>query len=163
MRALVVPLLAMALSACQGAPPAEVKTSMGSLVLGTGDVSAFVPYVDGQDVTLVEGAQGGFHVWMRYAFDGVPGAEVKLERRAHRVVDDELVLRSNTQVVLELECMPMPMFMCPAPVGLSVIDQPIDFELRISDDSGVLADQHVTLVAHCPTENADFCFRICKG
>ena len=47
---------------------------------------------DGQDVTLVEGAQGGFHVWMQYAVRGLPAGTVTLERSAHRVSDGAVVL-----------------------------------------------------------------------
>ena len=135
-----------------------------ALVLGTsGEGGAFAPYTDGQDVTLVEGAQGGFHVWMRYSFDGAPRAEAHLERTAHRVIDDALVLRSTTEVNMDRLSGPLPMFMCPAPVGLSVIDQPIEFELHFTDEAGDLADQRITLVPHCPVENQAFCLRICTG
>lgn len=154
---------ALTLCACSSAPP-PVPPVTASLTLGASDeAGAFVPYAAGQDVTLVEGAQGGFHVWMRYHFDGTVGAEAALERSARRVADGELVLRSMVDVTMDRESQPLPMFMCPSPVGESVIEQPIDFELHFTADGRELADERITLVPHCPSENQDFCKRICTG
>jgi hypothetical protein len=56
------------------------------------------------------------------------------------------------------------MFMCPSPVGLTVIEQPIVYQLAMSDADGTaLAAGTVTLVPHCPDDAADFCMRICTG
>jgi hypothetical protein len=129
---------------CGGSPP-PVGEAM--LTLGQLDGS-FLPYVDGQDVTLVAGAQGGFHVWMSYQLDHT--GEAILERTAHRVSDGA-------------PAQPLPMFMCPAPVGISVIDQPIEYELRFSDDTGEIARGSVRLVPHCPADQLEFCQRICSG
>jgi hypothetical protein len=123
----------------------------------------FTEYADGQDVTLVQGAQGGFHVWLRYRYEGQPGVQAELERSARRAADDALVLRSTSQVAMVAESDAMPMFMCPSPIGLSVIDRSIVFRLRFSDEEGVLAEGAVTLVPHCPDENREFCLRICTG
>ncbi len=157
-------LAVLALAACEGPAPPRELPGQASLKLGTSDANqGFVPYTDGEDVTLVQGAQGGFHVWMRYAFDGASGGSALLERKARRASDGALVLRSTADVTLERESAPLPMFMCPSPAGLSVIDQPIEFELRFSTGDGELADERITLVPHCPDENQDFCLRICTG
>ena len=151
-------LTALLLIGCSGSPP-PVGEAM--LTLGQLDGS-FLPYVDGQDVTLVAGAQGGFHVWMSSQLDHT--GEAMLERTAHRVSDDALILRTTS--VAELDggpAQPLPMFMCPAPVGISVIDQPIEYELRFSDDNGEIARGSVRLVPHCPTDQLEFCQRICSG
>lgn len=141
-----------------GAPPAP-------LTLGALDATgAFVPFTDGQDVTLVEGAQGGFHVWVVYAYAGAIGVEVTLARDAHRAVDGAIVLRTSAQVTTVAQSDPLPMFMCPSPVGLSVIDQPIDYALAMTDAEGnTLAAGSITLVPHCPEGAVDFCMRICTG
>jgi hypothetical protein len=140
-------------------------------LLELGDVNGD-PYADGQDVTLVAGAQGGFHIWLDWHVFGMPSEQLVLERTAHRVSDDQLVLRTST--TLELDApdengwswapMPVPMFMCPAPVGLNILDEPIELELRFSARDGTgLTSQSVTVVPHCPDEARDFCQRICSG
>jgi hypothetical protein len=145
--------------------PVTAVTPGAPLTLGTSDaMGGFVPYTDGQDVTLVEGAQGGFHVWMRYEYGGKSGISARLERTAHRRLDGAIVLRSVGDANMVPESDPLPMFMCPSPVGLSVIDQPIQFQLRFTDDAGAeLATGAITLVPHCPDDNRDFCLRICTG
>ncbi len=56
------------------------------------------------------------------------------------------------------------MFMCPSPIGLSVIDRPIVFELAFhGEDGAALARQSITLVPRCPDGERDFCLRICTG
>lgn len=126
---------------------------------------------DGQDATLVEGAQGGFHVWLSYAVRGVTGS-FTLERDAHRVSDGAVVLRYRGPMDVGAPAddgwwsapSPIPMFMCPTPIGISIVDEPIDFELRLLDDADVeRAHTHVTLVPRCPDAQRDFCTRICTG
>jgi hypothetical protein len=169
-------VLALALAGCSPAPapPPPPPSPMpidgmppvvDSLTLGfiDGD-GAFVPYLDGEDVTLVEGAQGGFHVWMAYAYGGgVSDPSAKLSRGAERLSDGEIVLRTSAPAVLLRQSDPLPMFMCPSPIGLSVIDQPIVFSISLSNDAGPIAAGTTTLVPRCPDANRDFCLRICTG
>lgn len=164
MRGLVAVLL---LTGCTGnvqKPPPEAVLVLGDQ---NGD-----PYADGQDVTLVAGAQGGFHIWLDYHVTGMPPGQVVLERTAHRLSDDQIVLRSSTSLELAQPDdqgwvwapMPLPMFMCPAPVGLNIIDEPIELRLRFTTRDGTeLATQSSTVVPHCPDEARDFCQRICSG
>jgi hypothetical protein len=161
MRPVELLLCAACLGGCAPHAPAAAPVT---LALGTRAADgAFTPLADGTDVVLVEGAQGGFHVWMGWALTGA-SAMATLERTAWRLSDDALVLRTTSEVELADQSRPLPMFMCPSPVGLSVIDQPIVFRLRFSDERGPLADDKVTLVPHCPDgAQADFCHRICSG
>ena len=80
MRGLVALLLA--LTACGGDPAAEQPPGMATLELGTGSWR-FEPLEDGQDVELVHGAQGGWHIWISLT---VSGASV-----AHPVVTLSMV------------------------------------------------------------------------
>ena len=130
-----------------------------------------VGMTDGQDAILIEGAQGGFHVWMQYAVRDVAGS-VTLERTAHRQGDGAIVLRYRGQVDVGAPDADgwwtapaaIPMFMCPSPIGLSVVDVPIEFELRMLGDADVeLARAAITLVPRCPDGQRDFCTRICTG
>ncbi len=173
MRASILIGLAITLVACEvpRAPPVDPPPAPtrgpAPLELGHGDeLGAFVPYEGGADVTLVEGAQGGFHVWLRYRYGGDDADRVhaRLERTAHRLADDALVLRTSAEVTVARDSMALPMFMCPSPVGLSVIDQPIVFSLDFTDDDGApVARGDVTLVPRCPEASREFCLRICTG
>ncbi len=57
---------------CQAAGTTPVQPGDEKMVLGTiGPQADWVALADGQDATLVEGAQGGFHVWMKLKVLGV--------------------------------------------------------------------------------------------
>jgi hypothetical protein len=145
------------LVACGGTPAPAPPAATLELVDNGG-----ASYHDGQDVTLVAGAQGGYHVWLGYRMTPPPMGELQLERLAYRVSDGELVLRFDTTI--DESSMPLvPMFMCPVPVGLPILDRPIDYELRFSDDKNQIARGQVTLVPHCPSDSLEICQRICSG
>ena len=127
---------------------------------------------DGQDATLVEGAQGGFHVWLSYAVRGLSAGTVTLERTARRVSDGAVVLvyRGDVDVGAPGDDgwwdapSPIPMFMCPSPIGLSIVDVPIALTLRmLGPGDAELARAAVTVVPRCPDAQRDFCTRICTG
>ena len=178
MRALIGCLALVA--ACDGGsaikPPPPPSRDGGTylLTLGTADAEGnWLPLVDGQDVTLVEGAQGGFHVWMKIRTQGMPDQQIAIAKTAHKVATDQLVLRSMAAA----EIMPtgpsetweiptaFPMFMCPSPVGISVIDTLISYEIGLSNIDGTdeLCHAAITLIPHCPIDQKDFCERICTG
>jgi hypothetical protein len=149
--------------------PAPTSESARLELGGADAMGHWLALTDGEDVTLVEGAQGGFHVWLKYRVEGMTPGSARLDRTAHRLADDALVLRTTGQATLGepdasgvFEIVdPIPMFMCPSPIGLSVIDQPIVFRLEFPD-AGIARD--ITLVPHCPTDaNNEFCLRICTG
>ena len=143
-------------------PPPPPHESPAQLELGKRDeAGGFTRYEPGQDVMLVAGAQGGFHVWLSYQMTPPRNGPTPLERTAWREVDDQLVLRSMGSIEPDGE--PLPMFMCPAPVGLSVLDQPIEYRLRFLDGEIELAKGSITLVPHCPAEQIELCQRICNG
>ncbi len=164
---LTLALSLISLAACDAAPPPSPPPSSAGekLALGTLDADGgFAPYIDGQDVTLVAGAQGGFHVWMSYQMTPGLSLPAMLERTANRASDDALILRTMSGVQLDsAPSAPLPMFMCPAPVGISVIDIPIVYQLRFTDDQGEIARGQVTLTPHCPTDQITLCQRICNG
>ena len=132
------------------------------LTLGHVENGAFARYQANEDVTLVAGAQGGFHVWLAFQMAPSLTGDATLERTAHRRADDQLILRTKGEIALD-SSEALPMFMCPAPVGISVIDQPIDYQLHFSNDSGELTSGSITLVPHCPSDQLEFCQRICNG
>lgn len=187
MRRVVFPILVfvlavagfvLALSGCGGTPlspgpdlapaPEPVAIEVGAPADG-----GIAPLVDGQDVTLVEGAQGGFHVWLAYRVRGVAaGSTIELDREAFRVPDGTVVLRFDGEADVGAPDAdgwytapaPIPMFMCPTPIGVSIVGVPIRYELQVVDQARrQLGLATVTLVPRCPADQQDFCTRICTG
>lgn len=168
--------LALALAAC-GEPIEPIPPGDVDLVAGTAqpDGSGFVEVEDGVDAELIPGAQGGFHVWLGMRVRGVAG-ELYVEREARRVSDGQLVFRGLAQLVeIPPEAIDefwdneraAPAFMCPAPVGLTVFDQELAFEIRLLtdfEDGEVLATDRVIMIPRCPEgEQNQFCLDICAG
>jgi hypothetical protein len=170
-RPLIAVTFAAALSACSAPPPHAHAASPDLAPAADAEMSVLM-LTDGQDATLVEGAQGGFHVWLAYAVRGAAGS-FTLERRADRVSDGAVVLRYRGDVDVGAAGAsgwwtapaPIPMFMCPTPIGVSIVDQPIAYTLRLLDDAEVEhARAAITLVPRCPDDaNHDYCMHICTG
>jgi len=164
-------ILVTLLAGCSAPPPHGPPPSPSPAPGPTAEM-AVLTLTDGQDDTLVEGAQGGFHVWMQYAVRGMAPATVTLERSARRASDGAVVLVYRGDVDIGAPDAtgwwtapsPIPMFMCPSPIGISVVDTPIDFTLRlVGDGDAELARAAITLVPRCPADQRDFCTRICTG
>jgi hypothetical protein len=156
-------------------PPAPTSGSapvpIVALTLGApGDGGALDPLDDGQAVTLVAGAQGGFHVWLAYRLRDVSAGTFILERDATRVSDGAVVLRYRGDVAVTPDGDgsftpdgPVPMFMCPTPIGLSILGVPVAYRLRLLDGDGhERGSAGVTLVPRCPEDNSA-CPNICSG
>ena len=65
-----------------------------SLTVGTGSSSTlatFRPLNDGDDVYLVPGPQGGQHVWIGLRARGVNPTQPRVEMRAYRASDDQVI------------------------------------------------------------------------
>jgi hypothetical protein len=165
-------LIVLTLLAGCSAPPHATPPPADAGPSGPAAEMSVLMLADGQDATLVEGAQGGFHVWMQYAVHGLPAGTVTLERTAHRASDDAVVLVYRGDVDVGDAASdgwwtapsPIPMFMCPSPIGISVVDVPIEFTLRLlGAGDAELARAAITLVPRCPDAQRDFCMRICTG
>jgi hypothetical protein len=171
MRLAVIALLA-GLTGCSGGgthpPPGPGMLALGG---AASDGSGFVPL--GGDATLVPGAQGGFHIWLKYRVEGMVPQKVHVHRESHRVSDDALVLLADgTQDVgtpgddgwWELPAA-LPSFMCPTPIGINVIDERIVFDVTLTTEEGApLAHSSAEATVHCPDgDQAAFCQRICSG
>lgn len=172
---------ASTLTACGGASASDpdmqidAGSSTAELVIGSADYSGqgFVAVDDGAEVELIPGAQGGFHVWINVSIHGAKG-NLYVQRDARRVSDGELVSRGLRQAI-EVPAAAMesvwespqagPAFMCPAPVGLNVVDEELVFLVTLSDRDGqVLATDELVLILRCPSgDQEEFCRRICAG
>jgi hypothetical protein len=180
MRLVVLALLAAGLAllaaGCGNSPhpimPGDVQVELGTTAL---DGTGFAP-LEG-DQTLVPGAQGGFHVWVKWKIEGMAQEKVHIARTVRRLSDGELILTAESaQEVGEpasdgwwMMAQPVPSFMCPTPIGVSVEDQAMKFELTVkTDDNGEpgepLAETSATATPRCPTDsNQEFCQNICNG
>ncbi len=143
---------------------------------------SWIDLSDGQQVELAPGAQGGFHVWLLYRVGGnTQEQQVRVDRIADRIAPDNTTERVLTasgvqdlpaQPLWQLP-MPQPSFMCPTPIGVSVLDAPVQLDVRLSSDlatgmspGSLLAEQHVLLHLSCPPAGDpqhDFCLKICQG
>ncbi|MBX5483516.1 MAG: hypothetical protein IRZ16_16970 [Myxococcaceae bacterium] len=147
-------------------PPSEVQ--LGGVAE---DGVTFAP-LEG-DQPLVPGSQGGFHVWVKLRFTGFEPGKHTVQRTARRTRDERLVLTTRTGIAVgEPDASgtwetpdPLPSFMCPAPIGVSVIDEPIRFEVEVLDEAGqAVAHDGAVATPHCPEgEQAQFCQQICSG
>lgn len=179
---LLLGLVACALG-CGGTAPPPPPIMTLSLQLGTVDTRLYgdtrwVDFTDDKQAELAPGAQGGFHVWVLYriGLNDRP-RKVRVERIADRLAGDgsrqRVLTTSNTlQLVDDMPYespMPIPSFMCPTPIGVNILDAPLELLVRISDaegDMAVLAEKSVRLQPICPPvgdSQRDFCLRICTG
>ncbi|MGZ3405237.1 MAG: hypothetical protein ACXVAN_02255 [Polyangia bacterium] len=164
--------VALLVAGCGGGthpPPGDAMLALGGAAASDG--SGFVPL--GGDQTLVPGAQGGFHVWLKYRVAGMAPEKVHVHRETRRVSDDALVLLADgTQDVGAADAdgwweLPaaLPSFMCPTPIGISVIDERMVFDVTLTTlDGAPLAKSSAEATVHCPTDDqAAFCAHICSG
>jgi len=170
--ATIVTLLAAAGGCTAPPPPSSIQLTLGTTA--TTDGSGFTPLTGAQP--LVPGAQGGFHIWLKLRVAGMAPRAVKVERTARRVSDNRLLL--TTEQVLDVGAagpdgyweLPtaIPSFMCPSPIGVSVVDTPARFTVRFVDDDlkTILVEESAEATPECPPEGdpqREFCYRICTG
>lgn len=136
----------------------------GALEVGANVMNDFAPFP--AEVPLVAGAQGGYHVEVRYRVTGQRASEVLFTHRA-RKLDGTLVSRGTRQFdvapdggawVSEL----FPVFMCPTPIGVSVANESVTLEVEATArDGGILGRATGTTTLRC--EAGQYCEVICKG
>lgn len=170
-------------SACAPAATEPPPRAPLSLFLGTvpaqqtGD-NRWIDFINGGPAELVPGAQGGFHVWLLYRIGGnnVP-QQVQVQRIADRIAQGgtrQRVLTVNTQLELPAQPlwespMPQPSFMCPTPLGVNILDAPVELEVHISEAKQggmLLCAARVLFQPVCPPPTDplhDRCLAICQG
>lgn len=135
-----------------------------ALEIGSNVMNDFAPFP--AEVPLVAGAQGGYHVEVRYRVNGMSAPEVLFTHRA-RKLDGTLVSRGTRRFDVELDggvwvSDMFPVFMCPTPIGVSVSNETVTLEVEAtSRDGGVLGRAKGTTKLHC--EAGQYCEVICKG
>lgn len=164
---LVALTAALALCACGG------QTAVAALQLGGADANGTGFHALAGDAELVPGAQGGFHVWLKLRLRGLPqGQRVRIRYDARREADGRLYsqgergfdLGGGPEGLFETP-EPIPIFMCPPPLGQRVMATPMRFTLTLSSEDGTpLGSAATSFTPRCPTgEQAEFCNRICAG
>lgn len=123
--------------------------------------------------TLTPGAQGGFHVWLSYRIQNAPTGTLKAAHTVRRESDSKLLSRGERKLEVGIagddgfwtSDLATPAFLCPTPLGVSVIDVPAVFEVTLTDEDGKELDvQQVKTTLTCPDDaQKDFCLRICAG
>jgi hypothetical protein len=167
---LLMPVLLLA-AACGN--PTSQPPGMGSIALGTTALDGTGFQALEGDQILVPGAQGGFHIWLKYRVAGMTAGAVTIKRTVRRVSDDRLVLTTmGTQELgpmgdggtWELP-MALPSFMCPSPLGVNIIGEPMVFDVVIlGADGKKLAEGTAEATPRCPDgDQAAFCAQICAG
>ena len=168
----VMLLVGLALGGCDDTPPPD-PPHPASISLGTAqlDGSGYMPLVG--DVTLVEGAQGGFHVWLKFRVQGMAPASVIAKHTARRKSDGVLVSQGTRTLDVGAAGtdgwwetpLAAPTFLCPTPIGIAVRDETLVFRVELRDDAGTLVGEGQSeATPHCPTDSqANFCSSICSG
>jgi hypothetical protein len=169
-------LAALVLCACPPPPTDDDGGTMGDTVWPEGTVELGAPVSDTDEtfqplptaIELHQGAQGGFHAPVLFRVNGQVESAAIFTHRLTRTSDGVLVSKGTRafDVTGGAWATPsaVPLFLCPTPVGVNIVDQQLTFELTVSRASGVvLGRAKATAVVHCPASAQSFCASICKG
>lgn len=146
-------------------PPADMEVGTAAT-----DGTGFLPLSG--TVSMVPGAQGGFHVWLKYRMKGVSPGTLTTKHTAHRVSDGHLVsLGSRVDDVGTPDAdgwwetpNATPNFLCPTPIGVNVIGEALQFEVDVTDEQGdPVCSATATATVECPAAELAFCQQICAG
>jgi hypothetical protein len=159
---------------------------LGTINAQQNDYATFIDLVDGQQVELVGGPQGGFHVWTLYRVLGsVQARSIAVQILADRSPADGSRQRISAAVsqerlsaepTWELPA-PQPTFLCPPPAGVNVLSAPVALQINVYPAADGLAgqpeptlvpiaQQQLQLQLTCPPPGDaahELCLRICQG
>jgi len=119
---------------------------------------------------LVQGSQGGFHVWLKIRVAGLAPQVVTLRRAGHRVADGESLFDLETMVQIGNSVdgyweqpSPLPMFVCPTRAGVTIVDQAIRLEVGLLSSVTLddLGDATTEFTTHCPDDARAACLQLC--
>lgn len=157
-RALIVLLLA----ACPQPTPEDDPELPTSAEWSDGTVQLVVASAE-----LESGAQGGFHVRVEYRVAMREQRDATFMLRVWRASDRRVVSRNQRTDDISGELWrsgDVTVFMCPSPVGVSVVDEELSFELVVTDrNDHVLGIATTRSTLTCPASEKNFCESICKG
>lgn len=173
----VAAAVALVAAGCGGparsSPDASATPDAASdrLVLGTAaaDGRGFAPFA--ADQVLVEGIQGGFHVWLKIRVTAMPPGIATLHRTLHRAADGQLLLDARTALQIGAadgdtweQPSPLPLFLCPTPPGVAIVDQGVQLEVALDDPAaGAPLTARAAFNVHCPDDARTSCLALCSG
>ncbi len=146
-RLLLLSLLAgLTLVACGGTTPVGDAT----LELGTGEIVFEDITSDTQELPLIMGSQGGYHVWMSFRAEGIVGNRVLMELDAIPLSETAPPPR-RAPVRVHVEEMPGGMHQLvgwPAVLDQPAcyVDRPLRIEVSITDRDGRVAVDEKTII-----------------
>lgn len=153
-----------------GGPDGPPAWGEGAVEIGTTpDSVTFVAMP--AELELHPGAQGGFHVPISYRVVGKTEPDAVFEHKVRRVKDNVLVSRGTRSFdVAPADAgvwtpdYEVTVFLCPTPVGITVQDEEVTFEVRVTRMSSgkLLGVGTAKATLRCPAGNT-FCASICKG
>ncbi len=166
----LVALLSLLVIGCPGPvkPPGMTAWDAGSLQLGVALSDTDPKFVAMPlEVQLHSGAQGGFHVPAMFQVTGQHEDAAVFEHFVRRARDSALVSRGTRTLDVSgnpwVTSQPIPIFMCPPPVGIDIIGEDLTFEVSVTSASGaVLSRETAKTRVKCPS-TASYCASICKG
>ncbi len=138
-------LVGLAAGCSGGAAPGE-----GVVELGTGEWE-FVPLADAQEVELVFGAQGGYHVWTSFRAEGLSAEDVMLEIETQAADGSTAPQTSRVPVDFDrtadgsIELVGWPAIL--ADPGC-VVDRMLHVQVRLTDRRGATATDERYVVPH---------------
>lgn len=169
-------LLAIVICGCSEPRAAAVDaastpdTPLAQLTLGTAavDGDGFSPLLG--DQTLVAGPQGGFHVWLKLRVVGFPAGPATLHRSASAVATGASLLDIDSGIQVGAAAdgsweqpSPLPLFLCPTPAGVSIIDQMVRADIALTSAGLDQLTATTTFTAHCPDDAHTACIELCSG
>lgn len=179
MKRLLLTSMLLGALGCEGGgmtpPPPPPPPPDGQLDLGGSEQSGsgFVELEDFDEVDLISGAQGGFHIWTTFRVQGAAGP-LYLRREARQVEDGTLVLKAlpiridvpdDAMDDWWVEADAMASFMCPPPVGVTIYDKELALTAQLTDQDGeeVYAEDDIVLIPRCPEgDTYESCLDICS-
>ncbi len=164
MRRTVLTALVVLTAACDPEPPPIEPPVEASVSIGLVSADGFAKLSDGVELELIPGAQGGFHVTLDTRVN-MPG-EVTVKREIRRDDTGELVARSQVRSDVARDgalMVDLPMFLCPAPVGINIADETLEVTYRIESEAGTQAMGRLAFIPRCPSSEGEaFCDKICR-
>lgn len=162
------------LCACGGVvEPPDAGVDAGTPLWPEGALEVGGEGPDGGFITLpsmVEaqpGSQGGYHVPLMYRVTGHAMAGVTFEHRVTRAGDGRLVSKGSRSWDVEpgsswTTSRPTIVFLCPTPIGVSIVAEPLSFQVTALKDGLLLGTAAAAGTFGCPPGDA-FCETICSG
>lgn len=146
---------------------ADGAVALGTLVSATRPTFMVLP----AQLELQPGAQGGFHVELAFRVAGHIEPQAVFNHRLTRVRDGVLVSKGTRTFDVAPDATgtwlspdSVPLFLCPTPIGVNVVDEALNFEVTVSRRPGLLLGRvTVQAVVTCPAGARALCESVCRG